>query len=118
MNDLMKKHFVNPQNMGRLKKATHMIKYKSGFCGDTIELYAQIENDVVIDVKYNVFGCYAAITSASIVSEWAMGKSVSELQSLSLEHVVEMMGGDVEPEKFNCVSVAVYTFNNIANNPI
>lgn len=117
MNDLMKKHFVNPQNMGKIKKATHMLKHKSGFCGDTIELYALIENNVVVDVKYNVFGCYAAITAASIISEWAIGKPVTELETLSLDDVLTMMGGDVEPEKFNCVSVAVYTFNNIMNNP-
>ncbi len=117
MNDLMKKHFVNPKNLGRLKNATHTIKYKSGFCGDTVELYAQIDNGIVVDVKYNVFGCYAAITAASILSEWAIGKTVDVINNLTLEDAIALMGGDVEPEKFNCVSVAVYTFNNISKNP-
>ena len=44
MNDLMKKHFANPKNMGKIKKPTHFVKYKSGFCGDTIELYVLVEN--------------------------------------------------------------------------
>lgn len=116
MNDLLKKHFTNPQNMGKIKKPTHSIKHKSGFCGDTIELFVMVEDGIVTNVKYNVFGCYAAITSASIVSEWAIGKTVDEVESLTLDNVLEMMGGDVEQEKHNCVNVTVHAFTNIFKN--
>lgn len=117
MNSLMKKHFVNPQNMGKIKNPTHFVKYKSGFCGDTIELYVLVENDVVVDVKYHVFGCYAIISAASILSEWAIGKAVDEVKSVKLQDVVTLMGGDVDPEKYNCVSVAVKAFTTFIDNP-
>ena len=55
MNDIVRSHFVNPKNIGKIKKPTNTSKYKSGFCGDTVEVYAIIEDSVITDIKYNYF---------------------------------------------------------------
>jgi nitrogen fixation NifU-like protein len=112
MNDLMKKHFLKPMNLKKPKFYTHTLKNKSGFCGDTIELYVNVKDSIVTDIGYNVFGCYAIIAAASILSEWAMGKSTSEVSTLSFEKALNIIG-EVESEKHNCVNVVVTAFQQI-----
>lgn len=112
MNDIVRTHFVNPKNLGRIKKPTHTNKYKSGFCGDTVEVYAMVENDIIQDIKYNVFGCYAVIAASSVISEWAKNKTLDELRNLNYETVISMLG-EIEEEKVNCVKTAVVAFSNI-----
>ena len=109
MNNIMRTHFINPQNIGKIKKPTHTAKCKSGFCGDMVEVYAIVEDDIVKELKYNVFGCHAVIATASILSEWAKDKSLTEIKNLTYESVVEMLG-DVESEKENCVKTAMQAF--------
>ena len=113
MNKIIKEHFLNPKNLGKIKKPTHTSKYKSGFCGDMVEVYAIIRNDVIEDIKYNVFGCYAVIAAASVISEWVKDKSTESLKSLTYDHVVEMLGGDIVPEKEQCVRTALTAFLNL-----
>ena len=112
MNDIVRSHFVNPKNIGKIKKPTHTSKYKSGFCGDTVEVYATIEDSVITDIKYNVFGCYAAIAASSVISEKIKGCNVDVLAEMTYEDVEQMLG-EVEEEKINCVNTALTAFKGI-----
>jgi NifU-like protein involved in Fe-S cluster formation len=112
VNDIVRSHFVNPKNIGKIKKPTNTSKYKSGFCGDTVEVYAIIEDSVITDIKYNVFGCYAAIAASSIISEKIKGCNIDTLTNMTCEDVEQMMGG-VEEEKINCVNTALTAFKGI-----
>ena len=114
MTPIVKQHFMNPQNIGNVKKPTHQGKAKSGFCGDTVEITARVDNyGIVTDLKYNVFGCYAVIATSSILSEWAIGKHIGELHELEYDDVVEMIGGAVEDGKENCVRTAMEAFKSL-----
>jgi NifU-like protein involved in Fe-S cluster formation len=109
----MKEHFTNPKNMGKVKNATNKSKYKSGFCGDTVEVSANIVNGVITELKYNVFGCYAVISTASILSEWAKQKTIDEVHNITYDEVLLMLGGEIDPEKVNCVKTAITAFHKL-----
>jgi nitrogen fixation NifU-like protein len=113
MNDLLKYHFINPQNKGKVKKPTNSSKNVSGFCGDRIEITAMVEDGIVVDLKYKAFGCYAILTAASILSEWAIGKPLAEVKDITLRQTLELMGGDLDEEKENCVFVAVEAYRSL-----
>ena len=115
MNDIIRQHFLNPQNLGKIKKPTYKHKYKSGFCGDMVEVYVTVENDIITDVKYNVFGCYAVIATSSILSEYIKGKNVNILNTLTYEMVSKMLGDEIEAEKVSCVETAIKGFSGLIN---
>lgn len=112
MNDLLKYHFINPQNKGKIKKPTNSSKCVSGFCGDRIEITANVENGVIVELKYNAFGCYAILTAASILSEWALNKTLEEVRAITLDTALKMMG-QLEEGKENCVMVAVTALRDL-----
>lgn len=114
MNELFKTHFLNPHNMGKIKKATHYSHCASGFCGDTIDFFAVVDDDNnIIDLKYNAFGCYALIASASILSQWAIGKNVDLVKSTDAETLYNILGNEVDDDKINCVEVVITALKNL-----
>ena len=113
VNNIVKDHFLNPRNLGKIKKPTHTAKHKSGFCGDTVEVYAIVDDNRIIDIKYNVFGCHAVIAASSVLSEYSKDKTLDEVKALTYDDVIAMLGGSIEPEKEQCVKTAITTFQKL-----
>jgi len=94
-------HFLNPRNIGEIPNADGYAKIGDPTCGDYIEVWILVHNDTIIDFKYKVFGCWGAISTTSVVSELAIGKSLKEAIRLTDDDVVQELGG-IPAEKQHC----------------
>ncbi len=74
-------------------------------CGDIMRLYVKIENDRIVDVKFKTFGCGAAISTSSMVTEMVKGKTILEALETSNRAVAEALGG-LPPVKMHCSVLA------------
>src|SRR5215218_1203393 len=75
-------HYRSPRNRGELPPpAAHAVGHNP-LCGDEIEVYLQVEGDVITDVKVGGQGCSISQSSASMMSQAIKGKSISEVRSL------------------------------------
>ena len=75
-------HYRTPRNRGELPPpAAHAVGHNP-LCGDEIDVYLQIEDDVVTDVKVGGQGCSISQSSASMMSQAIKGKSVAEVRAL------------------------------------
>lgn len=74
-------------------------------CGDIMNLYIKVENDVIVDAKFKTYGCGAAISTSSMVTELVKGKTVKEALSISNRAVAEALGG-LPPIKMHCSVLA------------
>ena len=75
-------HYRTPRNRGELPPpASHAVGHNP-LCGDEIDVYLQIEDDVVTDVKVGGQGCSISQSSASMMSQAIKGKSVAEVRAL------------------------------------
>lgn len=80
-------------------------------CGDIMKMYIKINKkpktknqkpeEYIEDIKFQTFGCGAAVASSSIVTELIKGKSLSEAEKLSSQGVAEALGG-LPPIKMHC----------------
>ncbi|MBL7068646.1 MAG: Fe-S cluster assembly scaffold protein NifU [Candidatus Omnitrophica bacterium] len=86
-------HFRNPRNVGEIKDASGIGKVGNPVCGDIMNLYIKVENDVIVNAKFKTMGCGAAIATSSMVTELVKGKTVKEAQSISNRAVAEALGG-------------------------
>ncbi len=86
-------HFSNPSNVGKLEDANGVGEVGNARCGDIMKMYLKIENDVIEDVKFNTFGCGAAIATSSVATELIKGKTVDEALALTNKEVVDALGG-------------------------
>lgn len=98
-------HLKNPRNVGELPDANARATVRSAADGDMLQLHLRIENNRVVDARFKVFGCAAAIASGSILTQIAIGKSVEDLRKITNEDLSAMMGG-LPPEKIHCSVLA------------
>ena len=98
-------HFMNPRNVGKIENADGIGEVGNAKCGDIMKIYLKIENGIIVDVKFNTFGCGSAIATSSIATEMIMGKPVEEALTLSNKAVVEALDG-LPPQKIHCSVLA------------
>lgn len=98
-------HFKDPHNVGEIKDANGIGKVGNAVCGDIMNLYIKVENNVITDAKFKTFGCGAAIATSSMVTDLVKGKTVDEALKISNRAVAEALGG-LPPIKMHCSVLA------------
>lgn len=98
-------HFTNPRNVGEIENASGIGEVGNAKCGDIMRIYLEVENDIIMDVKFKTFGCGAAIATSSMVTELVKGKSLDEALKISNQAVAEALGG-LPPAKMHCSNLA------------
>lgn len=94
-------HFNNPRNIGVIENPDGFGEAGNPVCGDMMSFYINVQNDVITDIKYQTFGCVAAIAVSSIVSEMAKGKTLEEAKKISKKAAAEALGG-LPQNKMHC----------------
>ena len=98
-------HFQNPRNVGKIDDADGIGEVGNAKCGDIMKIYLKVENNIIVDVKFNTFGCGSAIATSSMATELIKGKSISEALQLSNKAVVEALDG-LPANKIHCSVLA------------
>ena len=94
-------HFNNPRNTGVIEDADGVGEVGNPVCGDMMTFYIKVKDGVLADVKFQTFGCVAAIAVSSIVSEMAKGKNLDEAKKITKKIVAEALGG-LPQNKLHC----------------
>ncbi|WP_195542975.1 Fe-S cluster assembly scaffold protein NifU [Massiliimalia timonensis] len=98
-------HFANPRNVGDIKDADGIGEVGNAKCGDIMRMYLKIDGDVITDVKFQTFGCGAAIATSSMATEMIKGAKIEDALKLSNKAVVEALDG-LPPAKIHCSVLA------------
>ena len=124
--DKVMDHFQNPRNVGKLEDASGVGEVGNAKCGDIMRMYIKVEDGIIVDCKFNTFGCGSAIATSSMATELIKGKPIEEALQLSNQAVVEALDG-LPAHKIHCsvlaeeaVKAAVkdyYDKNGIAYDP-
>jgi nitrogen fixation NifU-like protein len=98
-------HFRNPRNVGVIEGADGVGEVGNPVCGDIMKIYLKIEEDCIVDAKFQTFGCGAAIASSSMATELVKGRTVKEAWEISNKAVAEALEG-LPPLKMHCSVLA------------
>ena len=104
-------HFMNPRNVGHIENADGVGEIGNAKCGDIMKIYLKIENETIVDAKFETFGCGSAIASSSMATEMIIGKSIYEALELSNKAVVEALDG-LPAHKVHCSVLAEEAIKN------
>ncbi len=98
-------HFMNPRNVGVLENPDGYGKVGNPICGDVMEIFIKVKDDIITDIKFKTFGCGSAIATSSMVTELAKGKHVDEAIKLTRNDVADELDG-LPPQKMHCSNLA------------
>ena len=104
-------HLRNPRNIGVIENADGIGEVGNAKCGDIMKMYLKIEDDVIVDVKFETFGCASAIASSSMATELIKGKPVAEALELTNKAVAEALDG-LPAYKMHCSVLAEEAIQN------
>jgi len=98
-------HFSNPQNVGSLEDADGVGKVGNPVCGDIMKLFIKVKDGKVSDVRFQTFGCAAAIATSSMVTQMVKGKSLDEAMEITNQAVADALDG-LPKQKMHCSALA------------
>ncbi|MBW2028884.1 MAG: Fe-S cluster assembly scaffold protein NifU [Deltaproteobacteria bacterium] len=94
-------HFKNPRNVGVIEDADGVGEVGNPLCGDMMTIYLKVKDDRIDDIKFQTFGCGAAIAVSSMLSELAKGKTLEEAKKITNKDVAEALEG-LPKNKLHC----------------
>jgi nitrogen fixation NifU-like protein len=105
-NETLIDHFMNPRNVGEIENPDAMAVVGDPACGDFIRVYLKVEDDRISAFKFLTQGCPGAISTSSIATELATGKTLEEALKLTDNDVIEAAGG-IPARKAHCSLLAI-----------
>ena len=109
-------HFRNPRNSGTLEgENVAMGRVGNPVCGDLMEVYLDVKDNVIEDVKFKTFGCGSAIATASMITELAKGKTLDEAEKITRGDVADELDG-LPPVKMHCSNLAADALRDAIKN--
>jgi nitrogen fixation NifU-like protein len=113
--DKVMDHFANPRNVGVIPEADGVGQVGNPVCGDMMTFTIKVKDDRLEDVKFQTFGCGAAIAVSSMVSEMAKGKTLSEAMAITNDSVAEELGG-LPKNKMHCSNLGADALHEAIKN--
>ena len=98
-------HFSNPRNVGEIEDADGIGYVGNAVCGDVMQMFIKVEDDVIIDAKFKTFGCGAAIATSSMATELIKGEKIEDALKITNETVADALGG-IPKVKMHCSILA------------
>jgi nitrogen fixation NifU-like protein len=103
-------HFSKPHNYGKIKDPDGVGKVGNIYCGDVMWLYIKVAKsragkEIIKDIKFETFGCVAAIATSSAITDLAKGKTLEEAIAIDKREIVQSLGG-LPPIKLHCSVLA------------
>ncbi len=94
-------HFRKPRNVGVIEDADGIGEIGNPICGDMMTIYLRVKDDQIDDIKFQTFGCGAAIAVSSMLTEIAKGKSITQAKAITNKDVAEALDG-LPKNKLHC----------------
>jgi len=108
-------HYRNPRNAGVLPDATGEISLNNPLCGDKITLTIKEDEGRIVDIGYKATGCAISVASASMLSEYILGKTKDELQKLDKDFIIELIGIELSPNRIKCALLPLEALSKVIN---
>ena len=109
---ILKKHFENPQNTGKLADSNAYGKDSSLKSEIIIIFNSLIEKNVISDIRFKAFGCSFSIAASSMMTVLAKNKNLLEAAKVTGNDIEKELG--IFPEnKKDVLKVVLGAFHNM-----
>jgi nitrogen fixation protein NifU and related proteins len=107
--DYILDHYRHPHNFGVLETPTASYEGANPLCGDRITMMLDVEDGIVKDVAFTGRGCAISQASASLLTDEIKGKPVAEVEKMTPDDLLDLIGVDISPARLKCALLSLDT---------
>jgi len=100
-------HFKNPRNRGKLENPDFAVDQYNPSCGDSISVEGIIQDGILIKLAFTGKGCVISQASASLLSEFCIGRPIDEILALGAEDITKLIGMQLGPTRIKCALLSL-----------
>ncbi|KAF5437086.1 nitrogen fixation protein NifU [Candidatus Methanophagaceae archaeon] len=100
-------YYLNKVNVGELSEPDAHAIY-TGPCGDTMEIFLDVEDGMIKEAKFQAIGCAGAFSSGSALTERIIGMTLEEAEKIEEDEIIEYLGG-IPAQKVHCTCLSKRT---------
>ncbi|MFH1145462.1 MAG: iron-sulfur cluster assembly scaffold protein [bacterium] len=108
-------HYRHPSHYGLKDNCGIDVKGDNPLCGDNIVMRVKLENGIVSDVCFDSNGCVVSRASASIMSEYVIGKTKEEVNKLTVAEVLAIIGVPISQARVKCALLFIEILKKAIN---
>ncbi len=110
--DYILEHYRHPHNFGTLDAPTAKYEGANPLCGDRITMFLGVQDGVVKEVAFTGRGCAISQASASLLTDEIKGKPVEEVEKMTPEDVLDLIGVEISPARLKCALLSLDTLSH------
>lgn len=113
--DEILEHYRRPHNFGTLESPDASVEGSNPLCGDRITLMLAVgEDGRVEDVAFTGRGCAISQASASMLTDEIRGRSLADVEALTNQVVLDLLGIEISPARLKCALLSIDTVKKAA----
>lgn len=113
--DIILDHYRNPKNRGKIGKPTASVSAFNPLCGDKIQLDILVKNGKIAEIKFTGQGCAISQASASMLTNYVVGKDKKNLRNLDKEFMIDLVGIELGPTRLKCLLLSLEALHKALN---
>jgi nitrogen fixation NifU-like protein len=102
--EVILQHYRSPKNFGPLEGANRVGEESNPLCGDriTMRLHVDEGSQKIDQVRFEGDGCAISVASASMLTEKVQGLTLPEVERLTRDDVLQLLGIPLSPVRVKC----------------
>ena len=80
-------------NRGECADYTHRGRAENPVCGDVAEVQLRVREDMVVECRFQAYGCPGALAAAAGLTELVKGETLDSCSRIDAEVLLEYIGG-------------------------
>ena len=108
-------YYENPRNRGSLPDAQLHATGGNPGCGDIVTMYATVDDSGRLsELRFEGDGCTISQAAASMLTEMAQGKTLDEVEAMTYEEMIDLLGREVVSVRPRCATLGLSILKNAA----
>ncbi len=100
-------HYQNPRNFYKMNDSTHRFFMQNLSCGDEVEIFLKVKNEIIKEASFEGEGCSISIASASILTEFLIDKNIDEVKKFDYDVILDLLGIPLTTSRMKCAVMSL-----------
>lgn len=100
-------HYQHPRNFGTMEGFTSHAHQTNPLCGDDIEIFVREKGSKIQAISFRGKGCAICLAGASMLTDYAKGKTKSQLTKFSQNDMLDLLGIEVSETRKKCAFLSL-----------